>query len=167
MATIKYKDPATGEIRKIPFVVGNSTPESFYGVLPLEKGGTGSYTTSGARTNLMVPQKPKLLWSGSWTSGSITVSEFSSYKLLLAQTTDGDSALCWKDGSLMLGGGLYPLSGTSGQMAYSVRASFSGNTLTMQNSYAIIHGISGQHSGQYGRTVSAIYGLLSNNDVLQ
>lgn len=166
MATIKYKDPATGEIRKIPFVVGNSTPESFYGVLPLEKGGTGSYTASGARTNLMVPQKPKLLWSGSWTSGSITVSDFSSYKLLLVQTTDGDSAVCWKDGSLLLGGGIYPLSGSSGQMVYSVRASFSGNSLTMQNSYALSHGISGQHSGQYGRTVSAIYGLILNNDVL-
>lgn len=166
MATIKYKDPATGEIRKIPFVVGNSTPESFYGVLPLEKGGTSSSAASGARTNLMVPQKPKLLWSGSWTSGSITVSDFSSYKLLLAQTTDGDSALCWKDGSLLLGGGIYPLSGSSGQMVYSVRASFSGNSLTMQNSYALSHGISGQHSGQYGRTVSAIYGLLLNNDVL-
>ena len=166
MATIKYKDPATGEIRKIPFVVGNSTPESFYGVLPLEKGGTGSYTASGARTNLMVPQKPKLLWSGSWTSGSITVGDFSSYKLLLVQTTDGDSAVCWKDGSLLLGGGIYPLSGSSGQMVYSVRASFSGNSLTMQNSYALVHGISGQHSGQYGRTVSAIYGLILNNDVL-
>ena len=166
MATIKYKDPATGEIRKIPFVVGNSTPESFYGVLPLEKGGTGSYTASGARTNLMVPQKPKLLWSGSWTSGSITVSDFSSYKLLLVQTTDGDSAVCWKDGSLLLGGGIYSLGGSSGQMVYSVRASFSGNSLTMQNSYALVHGISGNHSGQYGRTVSAIYGLLLNNDVL-
>lgn len=166
MATIKYKDPATGEIRKIPFVVGNSTPESFYGVLPLEKGGTSSSAASGARTNLMVPQKPKLLWSGSWTSGSITVSEFSSYKLLLVQTTDGDSAVCWKDGSLLLGGGIYPLSESSGQMVYSVRASFSGNSLTMQNSYALVHGISGNHSGQYGRTVSAIYGLLLNNDVL-
>lgn len=166
MATIKYKDPATGEIRKIPFVVGNSTPESFYGVLPLEKGGTSSSAASGARTNLMVPQKPKLLWSGSWTSGTITVSEFSSYKLLLVQTTDGDSAVCWKDGSLLLGGGIYPLSESSGQMVYSVRASFSGNSLTMQNSYALVHGISGNHSGQYGRTVSAIYGLLLNNDVL-
>nr|DAD87652.1 MAG TPA: hypothetical protein [Siphoviridae sp. ctoMB99] len=167
MATIKYKDPATGEISKIPFVVGNSTPESFYGVLPLEKGGTDASTASGARANLGVAQRPKLLWSGSWSSGSITVSEFSTYKLLLVQTTDGDSAICWKDGSLLLGGGLYPLSGTSGQMAYSLRASFSTNMLTMQNSYAIVHGISGQHSDQYGRTVSAIYGLLSNNDVLQ
>ena len=121
---------------------------------------------AGARNSMVVAQKPKLLWSGSWSSGSITVNEFSDYKLLLVQTSDGDSALCWKDGSLMLGGGLYPLSGTSGQMAYSVRASFSTNTLTMQNSYAIVHGISGQHSGQYGRTVSAIYGLLLNDDVL-
>lgn len=166
MATIKYKDPATGEISKIPFVVGNSTPESFYGVLPLVKGGTHASTASGARANLGVAQMPKLLWSGSWSSGSITVGEFSSYKLFLAQTTDGDSAICWKDGNLLLGGGLYPLSGTSGQIGYSLRASFSANSLTMQNSYATIHTIGGQHSDKYSRTVNAIYGLLLNNDVL-
>lgn len=129
-------------------------------------GGTGATTPAGARTNLMVAQKPKLLWSGSWSSGTITVSEFSSYKFLLAQTSDGDSAICWKDGSLMLGGGLYPLSGSSGQMAYSLRASFSANSLTMQNSYAIVHGINGQHSDKYSRTVNAIYGLFLNVDVL-
>ena len=119
----------------------------------------------GVRDGLNVPMRPKLLWSGSWSSGSITVGDFSSYKLLLVQTTDGDSAVCWKDGNLLLGGGLYPLSGSGGQMAYSVRASFSANTLTLQNSYALVHGISGQHSGQYTRTVKAIYGLLLNGDV--
>ena len=134
-------------------------------ILSLESGGTSAADSAGARSNLVVPMRPKLLWSGSWTSGSITVGGFSDYKLLLVQTTDGDSAVCWKDGSLLLGGGLYPLSGTSGQMAYSVRASFSANTLTLQNSYALIHSISGQHSGQYTRTVNAIYGLLLNCDV--
>lgn len=166
MATIKYKDPATGEIRKIPFVVGNSTPESFYGVLPLGKGGTGSSTASGARMNLMVAQKPKLLWSGSWSSGSITVPGFSSYKLFLFQTTDGDAALCWVDFGILLGGGLYPLAGDGGQMSYGVRAGVNGNTLSMQNTYAIVHGIGGHHSNKYGRTVSAIYGILLNGDIL-
>lgn len=166
MATIKYKDPATGEISKIPFVVGNSTPESFYGVLPLVKGGTYASTASGARANLGVAQMPKLLWSGSWSSGSITVDGFSDYKLFLIQTTDGDASLCWKDGNLLLGGGLYPLSGSSGQVSYALRASFNANTLTMQNSYAIVHTIGGQHSDKYSRTVNAIYGLLLSNDVL-
>lgn len=166
MSTIKYKDPATGEISKIPFVVGNSTPESFYGVLPLVKGGTYASTASGARANLGVAQMPKLLWNGSWSSGSITVDGFSDYKLFLIQTTDGDTSLCWKDGNLLLGGGLYPLSGSSGQMSYALRASFNANTLTMQNSYATIHTISGQHSDKYSRTVNAIYGLLLNNDIL-
>lgn len=152
MVTRQYVDENGGGI-EVPVSIAN--------------GGTGATTPAGARDGLIVPMRPKLLWSGSWTSGSITVSEFSTYKLLLVQTTDGDSAICWKDGNLLLGGGLYPLSGSSGQMAYSVRTSFNANTLTMQNSYALVHGISGQHSGQYGRTVSAIYGLLSNNDVLQ
>lgn len=136
------------------------------GVFPIERGGTDASTAAGARANLNVPLRPKLLWSGSWTSGSITVGGFSDYKLLLVQTTDGDSTICWKDGSLLLGGGLYPLSGTSGQMAYSFRAGFSANTLTLQNSYALVHGISDLHSGQYTRTVKAIYGLLLNDDVL-
>lgn len=134
-------------------------------ILSLESGGTSAADSAGARSNLVVPMRPKLLWSGSWSSGSITVCDFSSYKLLLAQTTDGDSAICWKDGSLLLGGGLYPLSGTGGQMAYSFRAGFSANTLTLQNSYALVHGINGSHSGQYTRTVKAIYGLLLNGDV--
>lgn len=166
MATIKYKDPATGEIRKIPFVVGNSTPESFYGVLPLEKGGTGSYTASGARTNLMVAQKPKLLWSGSWSSGSITVDGFSDYKLFFVQTPDGDAALCWVDFSLLLGGGFYPLTGDGGQMLYNIRAHVDGDTLTMENSYAILRPQNSVSAGKYGRTVKAIYGLLLNDDVL-
>lgn len=166
------KGLAFGRISQIEGAFEVDMPARFYkGVnisspLGLESGGVGAADADGARENLVAVKRPKLLWSGSWTSGSITVSGFSTYKLLLAQTTDGDSAICWKDGSLLLGGGLYPLSGTGGQMAYSFRAGFSANTLTLQNSYALVHGINGSHSGQYTRTVKAIYGLLLNDDVL-
>lgn len=135
-------------------------------ILSLESGGTSAADAAGARANLVVPMRPKLLWSGSWASGSITVDGFSDYKLFLIQTTDGDAALCWVDFGLLLGGGLYPLAGDGGQMIYSVRAGVNGNTLSMQNTYAIVHGIGGHHSDKYSRTVSAIYGLLLNGDVL-
>lgn len=162
MAALKYYDASTGKW----ITMGYGTPESFYGVLPLGKGGTGSYTASGARTNLMVAQKPKLIWSGSWSSGSITVDGFSAYKLFFVQTTDGDAALCWVDSSLLLGGGFYPLAGDGGQMLYSIRAQVDGDTLTMANSYAILRPQNGVSAGKYGRTVKAIYGLLLTEDVL-
>lgn len=137
MATIKYKDPATGEIRKIPFVVGNSTPESFYGVLPLEKGGTGSYTASGARTNLMVAQKPKLLWWGVFSNGSITVDGLSDYTHFLIQM----------NGTLLLGtisSGIISLgtfqcdSSAAGRAALmTANVAVNGDTLTMNHTFYV------------------------------
>lgn len=135
-------------------------------ILSLESGGTSAADAAGARANLVVPMRPKLLWSGSWSSGSITVDGFSDYKLFLIQTTDGDAALCWVDFGLLLGGGLYPLSGAGGQMIYNVRAGVDNNTLTLENSYAILRPKDAINSGQYTRTVKAIYGLLLNDDVL-
>lgn len=135
-------------------------------ILSLESGGTSAADAAGARANLSVAQKPKLLWSGSWSSGSITVPDFPKYKFFFVQTTDGDGAFCWVDFGLLLGGGLYPLSGAAGQMIYSVRAGVDGSTLSLENSYAILRPKDAINSGQYTRTVKAIYGLLLNDDVL-
>ena len=134
--------------------------------LALASGGVGAADEDEARENLVTVKRPKLLWSGSWSSGSITVDGFSSYKLFLLQTADGDAALCWVDFGLLLGGELYPLTGDGGQMIYSIRAGVNGNTLSMQNSYAILRPLSSINGGKYERTVKTIYGLLLNDDVL-
>ena len=134
--------------------------------LALASGGVGAADADGARENLVAVKRPKLLWSGSWSSGSITVDGFSDYKLFLIQTTDGDAALCWVDFGLLLGGELYPLTGDDGQMIYSIRAGVNGNTLSMQNSYAILRPLNSLHGGKYERIVKTIYGLLLNGDVL-
>ena len=134
--------------------------------LALASGGVGAADADEARENLVTVKRPKLLWSGSWSSGSITVDGFSSYKLFLLQTADGDAALCWVDFGLLLGGELYPLTGDGGQMIYSIRAGVNGNTLSMQNSYAILRPLSNINGGKYERTVKTIYGLLLNDDVL-
>ena len=163
---------AFGRISQIEDTFEVDMPARFYkGVnisspLGLESGGVGAADADGARENLIAVKRPKLLWSGSWSSGSITVDGFSDYKLFLIQTTDGDAALCWVDFSLLLGGELYPLTDSGGQMIYSIRAGVNGNTLSMQNSYAILRPLNSLHGGQYTRTVKAIYGLLLNGDVL-
>lgn len=144
----------------------DSDSVAFTNPLPISSGGTNAADAASARTNLAVAQKPKLLWSGSWSSGSITVPDFPKYKLFFVQTTDGDGALCWVDFGLLLGGGLYPLTGAAGQMIYNVRASVDGNTLTLENSYAILRPKDSINAGQYTRTVKTIYGLLLNDDVL-
>ena len=163
---------AFGRISQIEDEMEVDMPARFYkGVnlsspLGLESGGVGANDADGARENLVTVKRPKLLWSGSWSSGSITVDGFSSYKLFLLQTTDGDAALCWVDFGLLLGGELYPLTGDGGQMIYSIRAGVNGNTLSMENSYAILRPLNSLHGGKYIRTVKAIYGLLLNDDVL-
>ena len=134
------------------------------GTLPLIRGGTDATDADGARNKLVTVKKPTMLWAGSWSSGSITVQGISDYYIFMVETTDDDVAFCKIGSSLILGGSLYCLSGESGQMAYSFRAEVSGNTLTLQNSYAIIHQPSTSHSGKYTRTVKAIYGLILNND---
>lgn len=134
------------------------------GTLPLIRGGTDATDADGARNKLVTVKKPTMLWAGSWSSGSITVQGISDYYIFMVETTDDDVAFCRIGSSLILGGSLYCLSGESGQMAYSFRAGVSGNTLTLQNSYAIIHQPSTSHSGKYTRTVKAIYGLILNND---
>ena len=110
--------------------------------------------------------QPKLIWSGSWSSGSITVPDFSKYKFYFVQTSDGDGAFCWVDFGLLLGGGMYPLYGSGGQMVYTVRAGVDNDTLTLENSYAILRPKESINGGQYTRTIISICGLLLTDDVL-
>lgn len=144
-----------------PLVIGDTN-----GNVPIIKGGTGGNTTELARKNLQIAMQPKLLWSGSWSSGSITVPDFSKYKFYFVQTSDGDGAFCWVDFSLLLGGGMYPLTGSGGQMVYTVRAHVDNDTLTLENSYAILRPKESINGGQYTRTIISICGLLLNDDVL-
>lgn len=163
---------AFGRISQIEDEMEVDMPARFYKdvhlttPLALDSGGVGAADADGARENLVTVRRPKLLWSGSWSSGSITVDGFSDYKLFFLQTTDGDAALCWVDFGLLLGGELYPLTGDGGQMIYSIRAHVDGDTLTMENSYAILRPLASINGGKYTRTVKTIYGLLLNDDVL-
>ena len=66
-------------------------------ILSLESGGTSAADSAGARSNLVVPQRPKLLWSGSFSSGSITVPGYSDYELFAFESS-------MAEGLFLLGG---------------------------------------------------------------
>ena len=163
MATIKYKDPATGEIRKIPFVAGNSTPESFYGVLPLGKGGTGSSTASGARTNLMVAQKPKLLWSGSFSSGSITVPGYSDYELFAFESAAAEGLFLI--GGYWAGIGGFPIYGSNYITIMGYRFGVDGDRLSIDSYNKGITSWDPTSGATATSAATKIYGLVRKADI--
>lgn len=52
--------------------------------LPLSSGGTGANTATGALSNLGAMSRGKLLWSGEWYSGTITVPGIHEYGVIIA-----------------------------------------------------------------------------------
>ena len=95
IVTKQYVDANSGGEDEV--VINSTTPtEEFkiwidpsedYGgdTVAIAGGGTGANTSAGARGNLVVPQKPKLLWEGSFTGGSITVPGFSDYAIFAVE----------------------------------------------------------------------------------
>lgn len=138
------------------------------GVFPIVRGGTNASTVSGARDNLIVMQRPKLLWSGSWSSGTITVPGFTNYLILLVKSSSGDMAVCWIDVGtnykLVLGGAQYALNATQ-QLHFTFRASFNGDALTLQQAYALEHSYNSGHTASYTRSISQIYGLILKDEI--
>lgn len=119
IATKQYVDANSGGEDEV--VINSTTPtEEFkiwidpsedYGgdTVAIAGGGTGANTSAGARVNLVVPQKPKLLWSGSFSSGSITVPGYSDYELFAFESA--------ASGGLFLIGGYW--SGVGGFSIYA------------------------------------------------
>lgn len=95
MVTKQYVDENGGETEvmiqddepTVDFKIWIDTNDNTYGddTVSIAGGGTGANTSAGARVNLVVPQKPKLLWEGSLTSGSITVPGFSDYAIFAVE----------------------------------------------------------------------------------
>lgn len=113
-------------------------------------------------------QRPKLLWSGSWSSGTITVPGFTDYLIFLIKSSSGDMAVCWFDVGtsykLLLGGAQYALNATQ-QLHFTFRASFNGDALTLQHAYALEHTYNAGHTASYSRSISQIYGLFLKNEI--
>lgn len=122
-------------------------------ILSLESGGTSAADSAGARANLVVPMRPKLLWSGSWVSGSITVPGFSGYLYLIAQTNSG--ALGGVPWLMYSSGGDYRVYG--GQTTAS--SAFVGGR------YGYVDGDTLSIVGSTINNITEIYGLVRKDDI--
>lgn len=107
----------------------------------------------GVRDGLNVPMRPKLLWSGSWVSGSITVPGLSGYRYLIAQTNSGALGdVPW----LMYSSGVdYRVYG--GQTTAS--AAFVGGR------YGYVNGDTLSIAGSTINNITEIYGLVRKADI--
>lgn len=100
-----------------------------------------------------------VLWSGTWSSGSITVPGLSGYKLLAVES-DGGTVMCSSVSASKVDCSLVASTG-SGVILSAIRLQRSGDTLTWESSFGRILGSGGFGNTDYKFTVvTAIYGLL-------
>lgn len=105
----------------------------------ISQGGTGATSAASARTNLGFG---KVIWMGTWSSGSISVSELTSYRLL-GFDISGSSLLILgardrdtSSSDIRAFGVVH--SGDNAQAdAFMLAASYSGSTLTMSDCYSV------------------------------
>ena len=166
---------AFGRISQIEDTFEVDMPARFYkGVnlsspLGLESGGVGAADADGARGNLVVPQKPKLLWEGSLTSGSITVPGFSEYEIFAVQLYASlVLARVSSDGYLSVGE--FDISNQYAGWATLSGAvmSVSSDTLTLlHNFYVSVHETTWYQSASDNASIpiTAIYGLVRKDDL--
>ena len=103
----------------------------------------------------------RMLWSGSWSSGSLEVSGISKYTLLAITAVDSNSdatkILAVIDGTRVTGIGGVQLSSTLSTVGFV--ANLSGDTLSFVRCKTMAHNASGQHGGLYDCTVTRIDGI--------
>lgn len=145
-------------------------------ILSLESGGTSAGDAAGARDNLVVPLRPKLLWSGSILQGSagISVPGIKDYRVLLvesetslpmlAYSNNGESFIC--SGAIfhyyVEGSGLF-------QRSYTVEISSSDESnVTIGYAVQMEHRSSSNHTAAQASNVHIykIYGLVLASDIL-
>jgi hypothetical protein len=101
----------------------------------------------------------KLLWSGSWSGGNLTVPGFQNYRLYEVGFAGTDMrALAFRSTTYFLGIGGVNTGGGNDTVTFG--ATYSGNTLTFLGALRLSHVPGGNHRAGTTYAVSAVYGLL-------
>jgi hypothetical protein len=132
------------------------------GFVPISQGGTNAGDPQSARLNLGFGS---LLWSGSWSSGSITATGIQNYTMLLydVATSSGNSnnkiiAVRTTLGSFVgVGGSINTASGNSWLL--TTQCNVSDDTLSNMTTVGYSHTPGSGHGTSNNYTVTAIYGV--------
>ena len=92
-----------------------------------------------------------LLWTGSFTEGSITVPNLSKYRIIAVSV---EGILCF--GTKSYGGTCIPLAGQLGIVNYAYRFSYNSDVLTINDNNK------GGTNGTSQKIIQAIYGIVLN-----
>ena len=101
----------------------------------------------------------KSIWSGSWSSGNISVPSLTDYWFYEIRFSGTDARAIVDRGTNYITGGL-PLSPNASPEVVSFSCTYSGTTLTLNHAIRMTHIPSGNHGAASNLTVSAIYGIL-------
>lgn len=147
IATKQYVDENGGETEvmiqddepTVDFKIWIDTNDNTYGddTVSIAGGGTGANTSAGARGNLIVPQKPKLLWWGVFSNGSITVDGLSDYTHFLIQMNGTLLLGTVSSGIISLGTFQCDSSAAGWATLMTANVAVNGDTLTMNHTFYV------------------------------
>ena len=132
------------------------------GFVPIFQGGTNAGDPLSARSNLGMVN---LLWSGNWSSGSVTVTGIQNYSVILCDvaTSSGTSnnkliAFRTTSGSFVgVGGSINSVSGNSWLL--TTQCNISDDTLSNMTTVGYSHTAGGSHGSINDYSIIAIYGV--------
>lgn len=103
----------------------------------------------------------KELWTGSWSSGNITVTDVSKYNSIIVFVDTNDCIVCHRngDGTKFQGATILGSSSNYNQYSKLFICSVNGDTLTWSVARELGHNASGNHNAGSAKTVSKIIGL--------
>lgn len=109
--------------------------------------------------NAIINPFGKTLWTGTWSSGSITVPNASKYCAFI-MVVGGEPIIAVSDGAVVRGIGNSQTSNASWIRGFN--GNISGDTLSFETAGQIGHNKSGNHSNFTAQSVTEIIGLIPN-----
>ena len=101
----------------------------------------------------------KTLWSGNWSSGSITVPDLNKYNLFKINM-NGIASSIWAYRTAAYFRGLSGMGGQGVAYTYQLGASVSGNTLALEACHGFKHNPSSNHGAATSYSISEIIGII-------
>lgn len=139
----------------------------------------GGYFSAGTRVNCVAGGSAlyfansfglRRLWSGTWSSGALSVPGISEYFLLLVRmagtnnTSVGIGHIINNVLNAHFSG--YAGSSSASNMTYTLHATLSGDVLTASELTSMVHSSSGSHSADIAAVVCDIYGLVRTDQLI-